>query len=238
MANGSAGTRKVSKQPNPPTKARPGVTQQRQTICAAAVVLFVERGVSVVSVSEICRQAGVSRDTFYRCFTDKEALISHFYQTSVNEHIERVVDSWRLDYSNPVWLHEVFDQTIDAILHEHTVAQFLFVESADPRSPAYKVIHKAYTHAVKQMQGWCRKNGNEVPSNELLFSLLVAAQWLVHNAIVEGMKPRHIARAKAASEQLFFAVFSTLTSNRTSDPTSNPTKGAQQALAARASPSQ
>lgn len=195
-------------------KTRPGIGQQRDTICAAAVVLFVERGVGAVSVSEICRYAGVSRDTFYRCFTDKDALVEHFYQTSVNEHIRQVVDSWRLDYSNPVWLHEVFDNTIDAILREHTVAQFLFVESADPQSPAYKVIHKAYQHAVRRMQRWCRQNDLEVPSKELLFSLLVAAQWLVHNAIVEGMKPRHVAKAKAASEQLFYAVFSSLQKQR------------------------
>lgn len=192
------------------SKARPGVEEQRRVICAAAVLLFVERGLSAVSVSEICRQAGVSRDTFYRCFRDKDELVRHFYQTSVNEHIERVVDSWHLEYDNPVWLHTVCDQTIDAILREDAVAQFLFVESADPRSPAYKVIRKAYNHAVGRMQAWCRQNGLHEPSAELLFSLLVATQWLVHDAIVQGKKPRHIAKAKAAAEQLFFALFSSL----------------------------
>lgn len=191
-------------------RTRPGVEQQRDTICDAAVDLFVERGLSAVSVSEICRAAGVSRDTFYRCFADKDALVDYVYQTSVNAHIERVVDSWQLDYSNPVWLHEVCDQTIDAILKEHRVAQFLFLESTDPRSPAYAAIRRAYHHAIERMQQWCRDNGVEVPSQELLFSLLVATQWLVHNAIVEGMKPRHVTKAKAAAEQLFYALFSSL----------------------------
>jgi len=201
-------SRKASKQRNP--KTRPGVDQQRETICAAAVALFVDKGLSAASVSEICREAAVSRDTFYRCFSDKDALVEHFYQTSVNAHIERVVDSWRLDYADPVWVHEVSNQTIDAILKEHTVAQFLFVESADPRSPAYAAIRKAYLHAIERMQQWCRDNGKEVPSTELLYSLLVATQWLVHNAIVEGMKPRHVVKAKAAAEQLIFALFSSL----------------------------
>ncbi len=191
------------------TRARPGIGEQRMRIRDAAVELFIAEGSRSVSVSQICKAAAVSRDTFYRCFPDKDALIDHLYQTSVNEHIETITSSWDLDYSDPQWLHEAFDQTIDSILEQHKVAQFLFVESADPQSPAYAAVNRAYDNAVVAMQRWCRRTERVVPSRELLLSLLVAAQWLVHNAIVEGMQHRHVARAKQASEELFFAVFST-----------------------------
>ncbi len=193
-----------------PRKKRPGMEEQRRLILAAAVDLLSIHGSSGVSVSDICKGAGVSRDTYYRCFADKGSLIDELYQTSVNDHIETVLGAWDLDYDNPAWLHRVFDQTIDAILERHKVAQLLFVESADPNSHAYRVIHRAFDKAARRMQRWCREAYGRSPSREFLVALLVAAQWLVHNAIVSGMKKRDIDKAKAASEQLFHAAFYSL----------------------------
>ena len=59
------------------SKKRPGVEEQREIILSAAIDLFGVEGKKAVSVSRICEKAGVSRDTYYRCFDDKEALISH-----------------------------------------------------------------------------------------------------------------------------------------------------------------
>lgn len=192
------------------TKKRPGLEEQRKVILDAAVDLLSTRGGKAVSVSDICKNASVSRDTYYRCFADKDTLISHLYQTSVNDHIEAVLISWDMDYNDQQWLHKVFDKTIDAILRQHKVAQFLFVESADPNSHAYQVIHKAYDKAARRMQRWCRENNETVPSREFLVALLVATQWLVHNAIIAGMRKQDINKAKAAAEQLFYAAFSSL----------------------------
>lgn len=191
-------------------KKRPGPEEQRKIILEAAVEQFSARGCNLPSVSDICKQAGVSRDTFYRCFSDKDALISELYQTAVNDHIELVLGSWDLDYSNQQWLHAVCDKTIDAILAQHKVAQFLFVESADPHSQAYRVIHRAYGKAVVRMRNWSRKRYGKAPSREFLVSLLVATQWLVHNAILKGMSKPEVAKAKQAAEDLFFAAFSSL----------------------------
>ncbi|MGI9287460.1 MAG: TetR/AcrR family transcriptional regulator [Pseudomonadales bacterium] len=191
-------------------KKRPGLEQQREVILHAAVDLFSVRGVKAVSVSDICKNAKVSRDTYYRCFADKDALISHLYQTSVNDHIETVLGTWDLNYGDQKWLHQAFDKTIDAILRQHKVAQFLFVESSDPSSHAYRVIHKAYGKVAKRMQRWCKENHGNVPSTEFLIALLVSTQWLVHNAIITGMGKRDINKAKVAAEQLFYAAFSSL----------------------------
>lgn len=188
-------------------KQRPGMEEQRRLILAAAVDLFSVRGSKAVSVSDICKTAQVSRDTYYRCFADKDALIGELYQTAVNDHIETVLGAPELDYNNEAWLHRVFDHTIDAILREHKVAQLLFLESSDPDSHAYQVIHDAFDKAARRMQRWCRQAYGRAPSREFLVALLVAAQWLVHNAIVSGMGKRDIAKAKRASEQLFHAAF-------------------------------
>ena len=186
-------------------RKRPGPEEQSKVILGAAISLFSQRGCNAVSVSEICKKARVSRDTFYRCFTDKDSLVSHLYQTTVNDHIEAVFGEWELDYANRHWLSNVFDKTVDAILEQHQVAQFLFVESADPGSHAYVVIHKAYERVVRRLQRWCRDNNRVVTTREYLMALLVATQWLVHNAIINGLKSRDIRRAKEAAAQLFYS---------------------------------
>lgn len=195
---------------NKPAKKRPGIEEQRQNILEAAVELFAGYGEANVPVSQICRQAGVSRDTYYRCFTDKEELLALLYQTAVNDHIETVLGAWDMDYSNPEWLHRVCSDTIDAILQQHNVARFLFVASADPASDAYHIIHQAYDKAAGRMQRWCKSKYGTQPSREYLVALMVATQWLVHNAIISGMDEKSIEGAKQASEHLFYAAFSTL----------------------------
>ncbi|WP_101757215.1 TetR/AcrR family transcriptional regulator [Oceanicoccus sp. KOV_DT_Chl] len=204
----------TNRRSQPPAKAakkiRPGLGEQQNNITGAAIDLFSERGVNAVSVSDICKKAGISRDTYYRCFTDKETLINKLYQTAVNDHIEHVLNGWDLDYSNEAWLAQACDTTIDAILQQHKVAQFLFVESALPNSYAQQVIQHAYNKTAKRMQRWCTEKHGETLSKELLIALLVAAQWLVHDAINKGMSKRQVNQAKAATKQLFFATFASL----------------------------
>lgn len=191
-------------------RRRPGVEEQRRLILEAAVELFAARGSGAASVSDICKAARVSRDTYYRCFADKDALVSHLYQTSVNDHMLAVINASDLDYSDQQWLHKVFDQTIDAILDQHKVAQFLFIEAADPNSYAYMVINDAYDKVAQRMQNWCKTRYGRTPSPEFFKSLLVASQWLVHNAIIQGLDPKHVEAAKQAAEQLFYGAFNSI----------------------------
>jgi AcrR family transcriptional regulator len=186
---------------------RPGLIQQREKIAQAAMALLGGSGGSGASVTQICRAANVSRDTFYRCFDDRDDLLNFLYQTAVHAHVERVMTAWDMDYGDKAWLRRVTGQTIDAILEQHEVAQFLFTESAVPGSPANVVVQRAYQRVARRMQRWCRDTYNRKTPLEYWMALLVATQWLVHNAIVQQCSPRAVTRAKAATEKLFYAAF-------------------------------
>ena len=61
-----------------PTSKAPRRTRaidRREQLCAAATVLFTERGYPHVSVSDVAARAGVSTPTVYRYFADKQALL-------------------------------------------------------------------------------------------------------------------------------------------------------------------
>ncbi len=188
-------------------KKRPGVDEQRKVIVDAAIDLFISRGSRAVSISQICSNADVSRHTYYRCFEDKEDLIRYLYQSAVNEHIETMLSSMQMGGRGKGWNQEAFDWTVDAILEKHKLAQFVFVESSDPTSPAFKIVDDAFEEAAGVIQSWAEKSLGSTPSIALIKSTLVAAQWLVHDAIRAGMTPEAIAEAKSAGNQLFYGLF-------------------------------
>ncbi|MBT4521389.1 MAG: TetR/AcrR family transcriptional regulator [Halieaceae bacterium] len=191
-------------------KKRPGLEEQRRIILEGAVELFSSQGSRAVSISDICKHANVSRHTYYRCYADKGELITWLYQTSVNDNMEAIGNWTDLDYIDPQWLHRAVDNSVDTILAQHHIAQFLFIESSDPNSYAHAVINDALDGVVETMRAWCEHRHGKAPSKPFLKSLLVASQWLVHNAIQSGMDKQAIAEAKQAVEQLFYGAFSTL----------------------------
>ena len=188
-------------------KKRPGLEEQRKIIVDAAIDLFISKGSRAISISQICSQADVSRPTFYRCFDDKEDLIRYLYQTAVNEHVEKILNGMQTGSSGKGWMQASVNQTIDAILEQHKLAQFVFIESSDPTSPAYKIVNDAYERAAVVIQKWAKKNLGNKPKIALIKSVLVAAEWLVHNAIRAGMTAEAVTEAKVACAQLFYGVF-------------------------------
>ena len=155
---------------------RPGIEKQREVIVQAAVALFASKGSSATSVSDICKAAEVSRDTYYRCFSDKDSLIGHLYESSVNEHVLAVLNPDFMDYGDENWVSQVSEQTVDAILERSTVAQFLYLESADPNSTAHRLVNDAYDKAALRMREWAMQQFGHAPAMEYFKSLLFATQ--------------------------------------------------------------
>lgn len=54
--------------------------------------LFWKYGFKRVSVDEICREAGISKMTFYRCFENKAELARTIYLQIINEGVEKFDD--------------------------------------------------------------------------------------------------------------------------------------------------
>ena len=192
------------------TRKRPGIARQREVIAQAAVTVIGSKGSSATSVSDICKAAAVSRDTYYRCFNDKDALISYLYETAVNEHVLAVLNPELMHYEDEDWVSQVSEQTVDAILERSQVAQFLYLESADPNSAAYRVMNEAYDKAALRMRQWAEEHFGHAPPLEYFKSLLFAAQWLVHDTIRSGMTEAQVRIAKQSIKQLFYAAFASI----------------------------
>ncbi len=183
------------------SKKRPGVEEQSAIITQAAVSLFAEQGVRAVSVAQVCARADVSRPTFYRCFEDKDALVSRIYEESVNHFVETFLAGARLRDSEK--LKHQLDELLESIFDRSELAQLVFRESSDPDSPAARIIDEAFEHAADVMT-----QGGDKHSRVYLKSVMAAVQWIVQDAIRKGLTESNRAEAKSAAFHLVSRVLS------------------------------
>jgi len=66
------------------------MSRKRDQLIQTGEALFVKHGMRRVTVEEICRQAGVSKPTFYKYFENKEALARRIDELWIEEVLERI----------------------------------------------------------------------------------------------------------------------------------------------------
>jgi AcrR family transcriptional regulator len=66
------------------------MSQKRNQLIQTGEALFVKHGMRRVTVEEICRQAGVSKPTFYKHFQNKAALARRIVELWIEEYLQRI----------------------------------------------------------------------------------------------------------------------------------------------------
>lgn len=81
------------------------------TIIKAAELLFMEKSVSKVTISDIAKKAGVAKGTFYLYFESKDDLVWHFV-----EHQLGYANKWVLQISKYGYTDAELDRMIDFLI--------------------------------------------------------------------------------------------------------------------------
>lgn len=204
-------TTKPAAKPDGRSKKRPGVEEQAATITSAAIELFIEQGTRNTSIAQICARADVSKPTFYRCFVDKDELVSTLYHFSINEHVESLLaTTFDATDGSRKKLYVALDTLMDAIFERAQLAQLLFREYSDPASPASAIIDEAFERIARKMERSFRQRNQRVPSRSFLKAMMSAFQWLVFDTIKGGLTTRRTTQAKQAARELAMAMMSQL----------------------------
>jgi AcrR family transcriptional regulator len=66
------------------------MSQKRDLLIQTGEALFVKHGMRRVTVEEICREAGVSKPTFYKYFENKAALARRIDELWIEEALQRI----------------------------------------------------------------------------------------------------------------------------------------------------
>lgn len=103
----------------------PPVPRKKREIRRTAARLFERYGVRRVSVEEVCREAGCSKATFYKYFSNKAELVKHLL-TVMSEAVHRrtdQIDAMEISFAEKVRLFtndrlEATRRSSDAFIHD------------------------------------------------------------------------------------------------------------------------
>jgi len=86
--------------------------QTRQRLKEASLALFIESGVGNTAIEEITERADVGKGTFYRHFTNKEALAAALVEDAVDHLLERMSEAEKECRS--------LDEAIERLIQAHS----------------------------------------------------------------------------------------------------------------------
>lgn len=104
--------------------------ETRKKLFATAVKLIQRKGYYQTTVSEICKEAGVSKGTFYVHYKSKEDIVRDSYYVNIGEYVLSHFEQWLRDHPRG----SLFDR----------IEKFLLLEFAYASSTGYELICLAY----------------------------------------------------------------------------------------------
>lgn len=135
-------------------RTRPGVPEQRRRLLAAARVLMAARGAGDVSVTDLVQQAGVSRATFYRCFTGVDAVVEALYREFFDLTQERLERNLRPGVPVESSLRGVVGEVLGDAVTFGPYLRALFREEIRADSPFGAAQDSRVEVQVRYICGW------------------------------------------------------------------------------------
>jgi AcrR family transcriptional regulator len=89
-------------------KSVPKISKKQKQIVETAETLFVRHGIKRITVEEICREAGVSKMTFYKYFPNKIELVKHIWKNWIEEGYAKLNEINEIDIAFPEKLELMF----------------------------------------------------------------------------------------------------------------------------------
>lgn len=142
----------------PPPPDRREATRLR--IIKGAAEVFGQQGFAGTSVQAILDAAGVSRRTFYQCFSDKSAVLAAIYERSLNHLYACRREAMKHPGSGPERLQRAQAVYLDFVATAGPVVRVITTEALRPDSPLYALrltmhqqIEDQYCAAFREAEG-------------------------------------------------------------------------------------
>ena len=117
---------------SPPSRRRRGT---RLRIVKGAAAAFAERGAAATTVEDILRLSGVSRRTFYQCFSDKQDALAAVYERSTDHLLKLQAQAVADGRSGLECVLDGQDTYLRFVSEAGPIVRVLATESLRPDSP-------------------------------------------------------------------------------------------------------
>jgi AcrR family transcriptional regulator len=177
---------------------------QRERLLEAAVRVVAVKGYGATTVTDLTREAGISRTTFYEMFEDKEACFLAAYDGAVDALVRRVGAAFEAEEGWPARARAGLAALLEALAEEPELARLALVD-VGAAGPAAQRRHRAALQRLTPFFDEGRDfapGGRNLPANTSRMAIGAVA-GLVSDELAEG-------RAEQLPDLLSEVLFATL----------------------------
>ncbi|CAK6473774.1 TetR/AcrR family transcriptional regulator [Peribacillus castrilensis] len=169
----------------------------KEKIRAAAMELFIKQGYYTTSISDIAKQAGISKGLLYNYYKGKEELLSEMVEARIREVVEVMEEAFTLNTPREQ-LEHIINGAIDNILQKPEVHRFYLHLQTQPESDEelIKYSHLILEENARQFEFQCKifeSMGEKDPrKRSLYFSSVLQGIMLMISTYQQGFPVEEI----------------------------------------------
>lgn len=163
----------------------------KEKIRAAAMELFIKQGYYATSISDIAKQAGISKGLLYNYYKGKEELLSEMVEARIKEVVEVMEEAFTLN-SPSEQLEHIINGAIDNIHQKPEVHRFYLHLQTQPESDEelIKYSHLVIEENARQFEFQCKifesMGETEPRKRSLYFSSVLQGIMLMISTYQQG----------------------------------------------------
>ncbi|MFY0802578.1 TetR/AcrR family transcriptional regulator [Peribacillus frigoritolerans] len=169
----------------------------KEKIRTAAMELFMKQGYYTTSISDIAKQAGISKGLLYNYYKGKEELLSEMVEARIREVVEVMEEAFTLNTPREQ-LEHIINGAIDNILQKPEVHRFYLHLQTQPESDEelIKYSHLILEENARQFEFQCKifeSMGEKDPrKRSLYFSSVLQGIMLMISTYQQGFPVEEI----------------------------------------------
>ncbi len=163
----------------------------KEKIRAAAMELFIKQGYYATSISDIAKQAGISKGLLYNYYKGKEELLSEMVEARIKEVVEIMEEAFILNTPRKQ-LEHIINGAIDNIHQKPEVHRFYLHLQTQPKSDEelIKYSHLVIEENARQFEFQCKifesMGETEPRKRSLYFSSVLQGIMLMISTYQQG----------------------------------------------------
>ncbi|MDO7487331.1 TetR/AcrR family transcriptional regulator [Peribacillus frigoritolerans] len=169
----------------------------KEKIRAAAMELFMKQGYYATSISDIAKQAGISKGLLYNYYKGKEELLSEMIEARIKEVVEVMEEAFSLN-SPREQLEHIINGAIDNIHQKSEIHRFYLHLQTQPEAneELKKYSHLIIEENARQFEFQCKifeSMGEKEPrKRSLYFSSVLQGIMLMISTYQQGFPVEEI----------------------------------------------
>ncbi|MES9738139.1 TetR/AcrR family transcriptional regulator [Peribacillus frigoritolerans] len=169
----------------------------KEKIRAAAMELFIKQGYYATSISDIAKQAGISKGLLYNYYKGKEELLSEMVEARIKEVVEVMEEAFTLNTPREQ-LEHIINGAIDNIHQKPEVHRFYLHLQTQPESDEelIKYSHLVIEENARQFEFQCKifesMGETEPRKRSLYFSSVLQGIMLMISTYQQGFPVEEI----------------------------------------------